>query len=329
MLPDLSIVIVTWNAESYIGECLAAVFEALEDIRAQVVVVDNRSTDRTVSTVKRWPEVKLICNDHNLGFAAGSNIGIKAASGRYIALLNPDTEVASNSFKTGIEYLDRHPRVGVLGAKLMRPDGHIQIPCTTTFRSIWDEFCIQLGLTKLFPKSRVFARHPMSWWDHSIIKEVDVVSGAFVMTRREVIDQCGGLDERLPMYGEEEDFCYRVKHNGWRVVYHPDVEILHYGGGSVNQLALTTPRLNMYLSHDYLARKHHRILGFLAIRGIRIIGFMIRGIGAFLYWGIARHDRGRMREYLRIYIKGLKIQVSRFPALAFDDDFAQIRRRQE
>jgi len=316
--PDLSIVIVTWNSESYIDECLASVFETVEDIQAEVIVVDNRSTDRTVSILKRWPEVKLISNDDNLGFAAASNIGIKATSGRYIALLNPDTKVAPDSFKVALRFLEQQRKVGVLGAKLTTPDGHVQVPCTTTFRSIWDELCIQLGLTKLFPKSRVFARHPMSWWDHSTIREVDVVSGAFMMIRREVIDQCGGLDERLPMYGEEEDFCYRVKCNGWHVVYHPDVKILHYGGGSIKQLGISTPRVNMYLSHDYLARKYHGIVGFLVIRGLRTIGFLIRAVASILYWGILRHDSGRMREHLRIYIEGLKIQVSRFPISSFD-----------
>jgi len=264
-------------------------------------------------------------NDRNFGFAMGNNVGIKAASGRYIALLNPDTKVAPDSFKTAIEYLDQHLEVGALGARLMTPDGYIQIPCTTTFRSVWDEFCIQLGLTKLFPRSRVFARHPMTYWDHASIRKVDVVSGAFMMLCREVIEKCGGLDKRLPMYGEEEDLCRRIRHNGWQVVYHPDVEILHYGGGSIKQLGVTAPLVNMYLSHDYLARKYHGSVDFLVIRGLRVIGFILRGAAAFLYWGILRRDRGRRSQYFRAYMKGLRIQFSHFPAVS-NNGLAKARR---
>jgi len=314
--PKVSIIIVTWNVESYIKRCLNSVFKALKGIYGEVIIVDNGSTDDTLKMIKNYPSIKLIKNNKNLGFAKANNIGIKSSISEYIILLNPDTEVAVDSLKFAVVYLSINSKVGILGAKLIDQFGNVQIPCTTTFCSIWDEFCIQMGLTKIFPKSKLFAHYIMAYWDHNSVREVDVVSGAFMAIRCNIIKECGMLDEKLSLYCEEEDFCYRVKNAGWKIVYHPNIRILHYGRRSTKQLKFFVPLIKRYNSHDYLSRKYNNTIKYLLIRGLRIVGIIIRLIFVLLYWGIFRINFTEVRKYLKVYMGGLKIQFSKFPKVS-------------
>jgi len=204
------------------GRCGTAAVPAVE-----VIVVDNASTDGSADMVaEEHPWAKLIRSERNLGFSAGNNLGIGAASGRYVLLLNPDTLVHPGALGMLVEFADSHPQAGIIGPRLLNADGSIQYSCRS-FPTLATGFFRNTFLGRLFPKNRFNREYLLTDWDHSAVREVDWVSGAAMMIRREVLDQVGLLDEGFFMYCEDVDICYRAHHAGWKVMYCPDAVITH------------------------------------------------------------------------------------------------------
>jgi len=231
--PDLSVIIVNWNAKELLAACLESLFADQEGVTVELFVVDNASSDGSVEMVQRdFPEVILIANRENLGFARAANQAIRHSRGRYILLLNPDTLVMKQALLRMVRFLDHQPLVGALGAKILTPNGNIDFRGGRHFPTPLTEFFDQARISKVFPTSRILGRYLMGYWDHKDSREVDLLSGACMMVRSETIDEVGPLDEEFFLYGEDVEWCYRIKRAGWKIFYYAEAQIIHLGGGS-------------------------------------------------------------------------------------------------
>ena len=252
---DVSVIIVNWNTHDILRECLLSIYEQTKTVDFEVVVVDNGSTDGSAEMVKEeFRDVILIANSSNKGFAAANNQGITVAKGRYVLLLNSDTVILDNAVARTVAFADAHPEAAAVGCRVLNPDRTLQPTCFM-FPSILNLFLSSLYLYKLFPRSRFFGRERMRWWKRDDIREVDVVTGCFMLVRREAIERVGMMDERFFVYGEETDLCYRFKQAGWKIIFTPDAEIVHLGGASSSQIK---PQMYLQLRGSILLffRKH-------------------------------------------------------------------------
>lgn len=250
----LSIVIVNYNTENLLQGCLQSIYAGANGTPFDVWVVDNHSRDRSVEMVKsRFPTVKVVQNQANLGFSRANNLVISRSDSEYILLLNPDTLVIGDSIDRMVKYMNEHPEVGIAGCKVLNADRTLQLACRRSIPTPKVAFYRLTGLSKLFPKHPEVARYNLTYCDPEETHEVDAVSGAFLMIRRQAVEDIGLLDERFFMYGEELDWCLRAKRAGWTVMYHPQAEIIHYKGESTKynsrKAALEFYRA-MYLFHQ-------------------------------------------------------------------------------
>lgn len=271
---DLSVVILNYNTIGLTRTCLKTLFTSnLGRYWLEVIVCDNGSTDGSVAMIKKeFPQVTLIDNKKNLGFASGNNPGIRKAKGRYILLLNTDTEVSRETLRTMLSYMDEHPETGASTCKLILPDGSMDPACHRGFPTPWVAFTYMAKLEKLFPKTRLFGEYHQGYKDFSAIHEVDCISGAFFLVRREVIKKVGLLDEDYFMYGEDIDWAYRIREAGWKIIYNPIVSILHKKkqSGRANILKkrrVTTEiyfhKYNWLFYKKHFAKKYGPVLSFI------------------------------------------------------------------
>lgn len=223
---DLSIVIVNWNGLGVLKDCLGSIHGMEHLTRFEVIVVDNDSSDESVAMVRReFPQVRLVCNSRNLGFAAGNNRGFAVAQGRHVLLLNSDTLLLPGALDAPLEYLNANPDVGVLGCRVEFPDRSFQTSCYRFTDPL------VLFMVRLLPLGSVASERLNygRYWGRQFAEptDVDCVAGCFIMVRSEIINSLGGLDEDFFMYGEDEEWCARIKRGGWRVVYFPGATIIH------------------------------------------------------------------------------------------------------
>ncbi|MBI2400790.1 MAG: glycosyltransferase family 2 protein [Deltaproteobacteria bacterium] len=218
-MPEMSIIIVSWNAREYLVGCLMSLYE--EDLPwAEIIVVDNGSSDGSPDTIEElFPEVRLIRSDENLGFAKANNIGIMASSGKYVCLINSDVVVLGGCLEALKDRMDSDPSAGLVCPKVLNPDMTLQPTCRR-FPSIKGAFLSAIGLD-----SRNYMRHDS-------VMEAEAVSGCFMLARRAAIDEAGLLDERFFFYAEDKDWCRRIRNSGWKIVYLPEAKAVHYGGSS-------------------------------------------------------------------------------------------------
>lgn len=246
---DVSVIIVNWNTRDILSNCLASIYSNTELEKFEVIVVDNGSVDKSVNMVReKFPQVYLIENKENRGFAAANNQGIRKAKGRYVLVLNSDTEVLDDAIAQTVKFADTHPEAAVVGCRVLNPDKTLQPTCFM-FPSVLNLFLAATYLYKIFPKSKFFGRERMSWWDRSDEREIDVVTGCFMLVRKEAIERVGLMDESFFMYGEETDWCYRLKNSGHKIMFTPSTEIIHYGGASSTQ---RSPEMRLQLSASIL-----------------------------------------------------------------------------
>ncbi|HDQ44693.1 MAG TPA: glycosyltransferase [bacterium] len=280
---DLSVILVNYNVKSYLEQALASIQKSLEGLKAEIFVVDNASHDGSVPMVRsRFPGVRLIVNPENAGFAKANNQAIRLASGRHICLINPDTLVREDTFRVCVAYLDAHADVGMVGGKVLNPDGTLQLACRRSFPTPWVAFTKVSGLSALFPKTRLFGRYNLTYLDPEQEADVEAISGSFMVVRKAVIDRVGLLDEQFFMYGEDLDWCYRIHRAGWKIVYLPDTQIVHYKGRSTHEASADALRL-FYGAMALFVRKHFGrgfslLPSWFLLAGIRVrgaVGWMI------------------------------------------------------
>ncbi len=230
---DLSIIIVNWNTKGHLQKCLDSIYNNTKDLVFEIIVIDNDSSDDSVKMVKdSFPQVNLIVNQKNVGFAAANNQAIRKSSGEYILLLNPDTIVMPNSIKIMFNFIKSNSDIGIVGPKILGSDGKIQLTCARNFPTLPRIFFDISTLSKRFPKSRIFGSYSMGYWDHNDEREIDSILGACMLIRRKMLDKIGLLDENFFMYAEDTDLCMRAKKANWKIWYLPKAQIVHFGGQS-------------------------------------------------------------------------------------------------
>jgi GT2 family glycosyltransferase len=274
-MADVSIIIVSWNAKKYLLNCLNSLIQRQKEYSQELIVVDNASSDGSAELVEKdFPQVKLIRNEENLGFAKANNIGIRASTGRYICLINSDVVVLDNCVKLMIEFMDQHLKAGMGGPRVLNPDRTLQVSCRH-FPSIWNNLCQAIALNKVFPKSVFFSEPFMNCWNHDSVRSVDVLTGCFWLVRRKALDDVGLLDEDFFFYGEDIDWCKRFNDTGWEVRFYPAAEAIHFGGASSSNAPIRF-YLEMQKADLNYWRKHHGRLGQLAYWIIIMLRHLVR-----------------------------------------------------
>ena len=242
--PITSIIIVSYNVRAFLEQALLSLREALKDYSHEIIVVDNASSDGTPVFLKRhFHDVLLIENSENLGFARANNIGMALSRGEFICLLNPDTIVQEDTFVALISFFKENHDAGMLGAKVLNPDGSLQLACRRSFPTPWVALTKIIGLARLFPRSTLFGKYNLTYLDPEQTAEVEAISGSFMLVRRSVVQQVGGFDEDFFMYGEDLDWCYRIRQAGWKIYYVPKTQIIHFKGESSKKSPFQQRRL--------------------------------------------------------------------------------------
>jgi GT2 family glycosyltransferase len=295
---DISVIIVSWNARRFLEECLGTLSAVRFSRAVEIIVVDNASTDGSPEMVEgQFPHVRLIRNGQNLGFAKANNIGIRESTGRYVALVNSDIKVLGNCLDPLADYLDEHPDVGNVGPRIRNRDMTLQSSCRK-FPTVWNNFCDATGLYRAFKGSKFFSGEHMFFFLHDRILEVDVLVGCFWMVRRSTFESVGLLDEDFFMYAEDIDWCRRCWGAGWRIVFSPAVEAIHYRAGSSasDRARFAVEQQRAVL--QYWAKYHGR-LAYSAIRGImfcgRLVRYLLAEISRLLGPSSRRQDHSRSR----------------------------------
>lgn len=253
---DLSIIIVNYNVKEFLQNLIHSIEKASSNLTNEIFIIDNASDDGSVEFIKeKFPQVKLIANQNNLGFGKANNLGLNEASGKYLLMINPDTIVAEDTFEKMIEFFDQNKNVGLAGCKILNPDGTLQLACRRSFPGPWVSFTKVTGLSSFFPKSRIFARYNLTYLDENQTYEVDAISGSFMMMRKEVYEKVGGFDEQFFMYGEDLDLCYRIQKAGCKVFYVHTTQIIHYKGESTKRSSLDETKV-FYNAMHLFVKKH-------------------------------------------------------------------------
>jgi len=283
---ELSIVLVCWNNKDYLGPCLESLYQSNLDSKFDVIAVDNGSTDGSQEMLReKYPQVKIIQNDHNVGLGKASNQGIEATTGEFILLLNNDTIVNKTALDAMVELMRKQPDAGAVGCKLLNGDGSFQSGYGG-FSTLWEEFLIAVQVGE-----RIWPGYPLQGNSPSV-RTVGWMSSACLLVRRKTLDQVGLLDENYFIYGDETDLQYRMKKAGWKAYYIPDATIIHFGGRSMNRWKR---RRMVYRGKMLFYKKNYGVLRTAILR-------LILGILSFiklLLWGIlwifpSRRERAKL-----------------------------------
>jgi GT2 family glycosyltransferase len=285
---DLSIIIVNYNVRAFLEQCLIAIGRAHGSLDIEVFVVDNASVDGSQAMVRRkFPDVNLIENRTNVGFSTANNQAINEAHGEYILILNPDTLIQEDTLAVLKKFLDERQDVGAAGCKLLNPDGSFQIASRRSFPTPWVAFCRIVGLSRAFPKSRLFGQYNVTYLDPDEEAEIDVLSGSLMMLRKSVLDRVGYFDEDYFMYGEDIDLSYRIKKAGWKIMYTPLTKAIHYKGESSKKSEFSIIA-RFYSTMLIFVRKHFEGRYSLLLRILLTAGIYARATVAFL-WQTAKN----------------------------------------
>lgn len=288
---DVSIVIVSWNTRDITRDCLQSIYSASGDVSFEIILVDNFSSDGSAGMVAgEFPQVVLIRNANNRGFAAANNQGIARARGRYVLLLNSDTVVLDGAISKAVAFADENPKAGMIGCQTRCPNGDLQYNCYL-YPSLLN---LALSLTKLqnvFWYKPFFGRYRLGWWDYQSVREVDGIAGCFMLARKAAIDQVGPMAEEYFMYSEDTDWCWRFHRAGWKVVYTPDPVIVHLGGCSSSQAATDMHLMERRSLLMFLEKKSGKL-----VRWVANMMFCTATLSRVLLLSVQRAAGGRVRE---------------------------------
>jgi hypothetical protein len=315
LLVDVSVVVVSWNTRGLLRQCLRSIVDepgveivdggaqpsGAGSLAAEIIVVDNASEDGSVQMVQaEFPQVHVIANRHNAGFAAANNQAIAQARGQVLFLLNPDAYLLSGALAGLVGFLRDHPEAAVAGPNVLNPDGSWQA-AAFRFATLWDLFCEAVFLSVLWPRSPLFARKELGGFDHDAVCEVDWVQGCALAVRRDVWRAVGPFDEGYWMYVEELDWCRRAKAIGYRIFFTPDAQVVHYGKRSVARARASVLPLG-FRSHFRYYRKFDGRAKELAVRLIALLQMGLRaGISMGMIAATRDPARARWQENWRAY----------------------------
>ena len=293
-VPVLSIMVVNWNTRDLLENCLRSIYEDPDSIDWEVVVVDNNSDDESLEMVGRdFPQVVQVANRENMGFVQGNYLALENARGRYLLLLNTDTEVEQGALGQLVGFLEANAQVGAVGPKLLNRDGSLQFSCGIS-PSLGTEFLNKMLLHNLFPFFK------LGRWDHADIRRVGWVSGACLMMRREVVENVGFLDPGLYMFYEDLEWCLRIGKNGWQTFYYPSSRVLHLGGQSTRQ-NLAEMLVISQRSLFYLFKKHYGRTQLAVLRLLTLVEMILRTLAWSFFCILIPSRRSEGRQRLRAY----------------------------
>ncbi len=260
-MPDLSIIIVNYRTYQLTRDTLESVLEGDHPFTYHIYLVDNHSMDGSLEKLKQdyssHEHITFLESEANLGFAHANNLALKIADSSYVLLLNSDTQILGDCLEQCLDCMDHDKEIGILGCKVILPDGSLDLACRRSFPTPMVSFYRMSGLSRLFPRSRRFGRYNLTYLDEDGSYPVDCVVGAYMMVRWETIEEVGVLDEDFFMYGEDVDWCYRVKSAGWKVFYLGSARILHHKGGSGASEKLLK---EFYHSMQLFYKKHYELM---------------------------------------------------------------------
>jgi len=283
--PEASVLIVSFNTRDRLRNCLDSLRSVKDSTPLEILVVDNASADQSADMVRcEFPEVRLIRSDRNLGFANANNLAAESANGRYLILLNSDAVLSKGVIERAVARMDQHPEVGMAGGRLSDEQGGLQ-PSARLFPTLLLEFFTLSGLADRFPRSRLLGAFNRTWANPEVAAEVDWVPGAFAIIRRDVLTDTGLFDPRYFLYYEEVDLCRRIRQQGFRILYWPDLRIMHIGGESSRTLKDQTlssagSQLTLWRmrSQALYYRKWHGWLGAFTVRGLEQLWHGLRSL---------------------------------------------------
>jgi O-antigen biosynthesis protein len=258
-MTDVSIIIVNYNVKDLVDNCVASIYKSNNsNLNLEIFLVDNNSIDGSSEHISNlYPEVKVIRNKKNLGFSKANNIALRQAAGRFILILNPDTVLEEDTFDKLIKFVESGENIGAVTSKLILGSGKLDVACRRSFPSVSVALPRILGLSKMFPKSKVFSRYNLTYLDENETAEVDAICGAFMFIPKKVLDDTGYFDEEYFMYGEDLDLCYRIKEKGYKIYYYPIVTTIHLKGESTKKTKFTYVN-NFYGAMRIFVRKNYR-----------------------------------------------------------------------
>jgi GT2 family glycosyltransferase len=295
---NVSVIVVSWNARKYLIECLASLTAETCRYPMEIIVVDNASSDDSADQVARcYPNVILIRNGTNLGFAKANNIGISASTGRYLCFINSDVKVLKNCITGLVDFCQKHPGVGLVGPRLVGGDGKLQRSCRG-FPDLWNMFFRALALDTFFPRCKMFTGYALTYWPQDGLRYVDIIFGSFWLVRREALIEVGLLDESFFMYGEDLDWCKRFWADRWQVVFVPSCEAIHYGGASSSNCPMRFDIERQKADLQYW-KKHHSYLATASYFMIACLHQALRAIGhsvaALLRWSGRQNSKYKLK----------------------------------
>jgi GT2 family glycosyltransferase len=255
--PVISFCIVTQKVCGLLSDCLNSIYSHPPSVQFEIIVIDNHSQDGTVEMLRQsFPQVRLEENESNEGYTRPMNHALQMGAGRYLVQLNPDTLVLPGAFDELLAFMEQTPQAGICTPKVLNRDGTFQKQCRRSAGRPWDAITYFSGLSKLFPKDRLFAGYLMTYLDENSITEAEAVSGSCMVIRREVVDQIGYLDESFFAYQEDADFCFRTREAGWRIYYVPQAQIIHFGGEGGSGVEVYRSIYQWHRSYFLYYRKH-------------------------------------------------------------------------
>ncbi|MHC4944401.1 MAG: glycosyltransferase family 2 protein [Planctomycetota bacterium] len=294
---DASMVIVNWNTRELLLGCIQSIMEETRASALEIIVVDNASTDGSIEAVKeRFPEVRVIANAENLGFARANNIGIRESTGRYVCLVNSDIIALDLCVDRMVDYLDEHEDIGALGPKTINEHRKLRRNCRE-FPSLRNAFCQALFLDRIFPRSRLLRGRTLDY-DFLTPREIEVLSGCFLMVRRKALEEVGLLDENFFIYGEDVDWGRRFHDQGWKCVLYPGAQAIHIGGASSSRQNIRFLLERMRADHQYWAKHHTRVARFLYV-GISVLHYTLRTLGWILAYILKPSNREEVLHKLK------------------------------
>lgn len=307
VMRQISVIIVSWNAREFLRNCLKSIRDSGGPLVREVIVVDNGSADGSPDMVaEEFPEATVVRSSENLGFARANNLGFQRASGSWLALANSDAIVHPGCFENLVAVLEGNQSVGLVGPKVLWPDGHVQVTrrqFPTVWRAALKAFCLDKAIRRPpFNSARAVQQwghetqeHPCKPADCECSRinqqvEVEVLAGCFWLARREAVEQVGGLDERFFFYGEDVDWCRRFWDAGWKVVFVPKAVATHFGGASSSKAALQYT-IEMLRSNVAYWKKHYGLWGQAALYSLSVFHHTIRLVAQCLKLAIGRQTR--------------------------------------
>lgn len=291
---DVSVVIVNYNTKKLTLDCIQSVLRSEGQFEFEIILIDNASADDTVEvSKKRFPQVRIVSNPENVGFSKANNQGIRLSRGRYILLLNSDTVVEPKTLWTMVQFMDEHREVGASGCKLLLENGTLDETCKRGFPTPMTSFYYIFGFSKMFPNVPQFHQYRLTHLDPDQTHRVDSLVGAFMFVRGETIARIGMLDESFFMYGEDIDWCYRMKQAGWQVVYYPQTTVIHCKGASSKtkpfKIVYEFYRAMVLFHHKHYARKYNVFVNSLVYSGV-VVAFAVAFAGNLLKNRIRHQD---------------------------------------